>query len=90
VKPVYVVALFALWGAALEFAALYVGVAFSGFKDFGPHWLLAAIYYVGFLPDSFLPTISAGSKLGEVYFYWPVIFWALIGVVFTRLVRKSK
>jgi hypothetical protein len=61
----------------------FVGIAFTGVKGFGPHWGLAAIYYLGLWPDWFLPFFPASSSpWANLYLIAPIIGWGLIGIPF--------
>ena len=73
------VAIFALAGVLLEFSALFVAIAFTGVKGFGPHWGFAAIYCLGLWPDQFLPFFPASSSWANLYLIAPVAGWGLIG-----------
>jgi hypothetical protein len=89
VKSVYIVPLFILLGAILEFAALFIGVAFTGVKDFGPHWGFAVIYFLGFWPDDLLPSLS--QQWIDLYLIAPIMGWGVIGVVIAVwLERREK
>lgn len=79
-KPFCVVGLFILIGIALECAAVFIGVAFSGVKDFGSYWYLAAIYYAGFGPDWLLPSIPTSSAWSILYLMAPIVVWMFASV----------
>jgi hypothetical protein len=90
VKRLFVIGVFGVVGGALELAAMYVGIAFTGVKDFGHHWICALIYFVGLLPDRFLPNWPASSPWSSLYLLFPIFVWGLIGAAFAfLLMRKS-
>jgi hypothetical protein len=88
VKSVYIVPLFILLGAILEFAALFIGVGFTGVKDFGPHWGFAVIYFLGFWPDRLLPSLP--PRWGELYLTTPIMGWALIGALIALWMERRE
>lgn len=75
-------------GAILEFAALFIGVAFSGVKDFGTHWGFAAIYFLGFWPDRLLPTLP--ERWNDLYLIAPIVGWALVGTVIALWMERRE
>ncbi len=79
IRWLYTVLLFTLIGIILEGAAFFIGIAFTGVRDFGPYWYLAAIYYVGLGPDWLLPRIPASSVWSTLYLIVPILFWVGAG-----------
>lgn len=80
-KPRSIILLFALLGIILEGAAFFIGIAFTGVRDFGPYWPLAAIYYLGLWPDWLLPDILGSSPWSAAYLVLPILFWTLVGIL---------
>jgi hypothetical protein len=84
-KRLFVIGTFGVFGAALELAAMYVGIAFTGFKDFGNHWICALIYFVGLLPDRALPNWPVSSPWSSLDLVFPIFVWGVIGTAFVFL-----
>ena len=82
-KSTYIVPLSILLGAILEFAALFIGVAFTGVKDFGPHWGLAAISLLGLWPDALLQLLlpSLPERWSNLALIAPIMGWAFVGTI---------
>ena len=88
---VAIIVLFIFAGLVLEIVAFWIGIAFTGVKDFGPHWLFATTYYLGFWPDWFLPQLP--PEWGGLYLIAPAFGWGLVGLsiaVAARLQRGTK
>jgi hypothetical protein len=89
-KCFYTILLFTLVGIVLEGTAFLIGIAFTGVRDFGSYWYLAAIYYAGFGPDWLLPSISASSGWRVLYLIVPIVGWALAGVAVTFWMARGR
>ena len=68
----HIIALFVSVGVLLEIAAFYVGIVYTGVKDFGSVWPLAIVYHLGLWPDWVFSSIPATSPWSILYLVAPL------------------
>jgi len=70
-----------LFGILVEFVALWIGIAFTGVRDFGSHWVVAGLYFLGTWPERILPVIPASSCWSDLSLIAAPVIYGLIGMI---------
>jgi hypothetical protein len=83
------VSIFVAFGIPLEAFSFFLAIAFIGVKDFGSHWVLAAVFQLGQWPKQVSPNFGNSSEWGDIYLLPPIARWMLIGWILNNFLKKE-